>query len=379
MSTRIGPWPLGIDNLTPDAELPPGALRVADDVLLQEGGTAHSGQGARLAVPAPGLACLWAAPNGQAYGVMGSQVVQVTRSSVIPLGDVGANGRACFAEHAGQVIAATRSGLYQVGAEVAPLGLPAPAFQVRAVEHGGLDAGRYGVAVASLRGAEEFGLSAILFVDVPQGGGLSLDVSGDGMTRIYRTSANGAELYRAVDAPAGLPDFLLGAGKLGAMPTGRNLELMPGGQLLRSWQGRLLVANGRTLAYSQPMRPALWDGRHNFVRFPTPITMIAPVRSGVFVADQQRVYFLAGTDPEQWSSTLLDAAVPVHGTGSVVPGNLFTDVPNEPVALWLSRFGFVLGLPDGQLVMPQASRLRLNDSLSGSLAVLDRRLFALAL
>lgn len=378
MTTKLGPWPAGLDNLTPDADLAPAALRAADDVLIDENGTVNSGVGPRLAVAAPGLGSLWRATGGATYGVLGSRAVRVSLGGLAELGEIGADGRGCFAEHAGQVIACSRAGLFRLGAQVEPLALPAPAFAVTAAPNGGLDAGRYGVAVAALRDGEEFGLSPIRFVDVPQGGGLSLSIAGEGMARIYRTGANGDELYRAVDAPAGIPDYLIGAGQLGALPAGRNLHPLPGGHLLQSWSGRLLVASGRTLYFSQPLRPGLHDPRHDFVRLPSRISMVAPVQDGIYLADRLRTYFLAGTDPAQWALLPLEALPPAQGAFAVVPGSLFDKVPAVPVALWLGPSGFVLGLPGGQIALPQASRLRLPASLSGSLTVFGRRLFALA-
>ncbi|HAR06002.1 MAG TPA: hypothetical protein DCR72_10585, partial [Pseudomonas sp.] len=164
---------------------------------------------------------------------------------------------------------------------------------------------------------------------------------------------------------------------LGALPAGRHMDLMPGGHLAQSWNGRLLVANGRTLYYSQPLRPAVCDLRHGYVRFPSPITMVAPVRGGAFVADQGRVYFLDGTDPDQWSMRTTAAGAPACGAYALVPGSLFPEMPDVPVAVWLGPGGFVLGLPDGTTLSPQVARLKLEPGGSGSLAVTNRRLYAL--
>lgn len=378
MATKLGPWPIGLDNLTPDVDLPPQALRVADDVLIDENGTVTSGPAPRPLYDAPGLAGLWTSEHGETYGVLGSDAVRVTLTGVESLGDIGADGHACFLELAGRVLACSRTGLFALeGGQFEPLGYVPPAFQVAAAPYGGLDEGRYGVAVAALEDGEEFALSGIQFVDVPAGGGLLLNVSGTGQVRIYRTHCNGGELYRATDAPAGLPDYLVGTGTLGALPTGRNLDLMPGGQIAQAWKGRVLVANGRTLYYSQPMRPALCDLRHNFTRFPSVITMVAPVHGGVFVADRSRVYFLEGADPEQWTIRQLTAGVPVEGAYALVPGSLFPEVPDMQVAVWLAEGGFVLGLPDGGTASPQDKRLKLKPDGKGCLVLAGRRLYAI--
>lgn len=379
MEMKLGPWPIGLDNLTADTSLPAGALRQADDVLIESNGKVRSGPGPRLALPAAGLRSLWTSINGASYAVQGSTLVKVTLAGLEPLGDIGGNGEASFADHAGQVLVGSASGgLFRIRDQAQPIALHAPSFSATPSASGGLDAGRYGVAVAALRDGEEFGLSSVVFVDVPQGGGLALSIAGGDLVRIYRTGANGDQLYRAVDAPAGIPGYLLGAGQLGTMPTGRFMAPMTGGHLMHSWSGRVLVARGRTLYYSQPMRPALCDPRHDFIQLPSRISMIAPVQDGVYLGDQQRTYFMSGTDPEQLAMRVLDAPPPPTGCALVVPGNIFPDIPDIPVALWLGASGFVLGLDQGQVVQRQASRLKIPRFTHGSLATGARRLFALA-
>lgn len=265
MATTLGPWPLGIDNVNPDTDLPEGALRVADDVLIDLNGSVNSGPGARLLSALDGLRALWTSKTGASYAFLGEAVARVDLAGVTPLANVGATNKGAFADHLDWVVTCSGGGLHRIrGDQVEPIALPYPAFTVRAGTAGGLDAGRYGVALATLRDGEEYALSPISFVNVAQGGGLVLNISGSSQVRIYRTGANGDQLYRAVDAPAGLPDYLIGAGLLGSLPSSQYLEPLPGGQLIASWNGRLLVARGRTLNFSQALRPALYDPATTF-------------------------------------------------------------------------------------------------------------------
>lgn len=378
METKLGPWPLGLDNLSEDTDLPEGALRAAEDVCIDPNGTVNSAAGPALASPLPGAADVWTSLAGSTYARVEDQLHQVESGDFYgALGD----GPFAFADHLGGVIVSTHSQIFQVGQApaVRPLALPAPSFQVRSTASGGLDAGRYGVAACALRGGEEFGLSAVQFVEVPQGGGLLLDISGLGdLVRVFRTSSNGTQLYRAVDAPSGMPDYLLGAGKLGSEPTGRFLEPMPGGHLLASWNGRVLCARGRNLNFSQPLRPALYDPRHDFIPLPGRITMVAPLPDGIYLSTRHETFFLNGTDPATASLIKLSASPPPEGCFAVLQGGLFTEIDDTKVAVWLSAEGFVLGLPGGQVVRPQVKRLRLSRPEHGSLVLRGTRLFALA-
>lgn len=309
----------------------------------------------------------------------GDQLCRVESGTPIPIATLAGPDPACYCRLNGKTIISTRLQLAELdaGDTLSALALPTPSFALGVSAIGGLDAGRYGVAVSLRRGAEESGLSSMVVVDVPQGGGLSLDLPtvGDAVS-IYRTEANGGLLYRAMDAPPGITDFLIGAGTLGANPGTQYLEPLPGGHIVTAWMGRLLVARGRTLVFSSPLRYGLYNPTQDFVELSSRITMVCPVNDGVYLADSQRCYRLIGTDPANWTLHPLDAAPPPIGASAVLDGSMFNDIPAVPVACWLSGKGFALGLPDGQVALVQEKRLRLPMPSKSWLAVFNRRLFA---
>lgn len=183
------------------------------------------------------------------------------------------------------------------GSTVEPVGISdASPPTVSAVGYGGLDAGRYVVAAAFLRGDIEGGLSVLRAAQVESGGGLRLtnlptatDATG---LRIYRTMAGAETLQRVADLPLGLPEYMLGAGVLGEQAETRHLRRMPPGERVAEWRGRLLTASGRWLRVSRPMRHHLHDPRTGFVAFAERITMLAPVQAGVFVGTKAGVELL---------------------------------------------------------------------------------------
>lgn len=374
MSTKIEAWPLGLDNVSADHSMPEGALRTASGVLLDKAGTVKTAPGWRLGDGVDGLTALYER-EGQVFAVVNDEVGTLSGASFASLGVCGRNAR--LVEFGAQLLAVSNDGVFVVGDQVQPIAEPVPAFSVEAVASGGLTAGRYGVAVAALRDGQEFGLSALRFVDVVEGGGLSVSVAGAGMARIYRTAANGNQLYRASDAPAGLSDYMVGNGNLGAMPSSQNLSPMPGGTHAAIFAGWLLVARGRALYYSQPMRPALTDPRFDYVLMPDRITMVCAVDGGVFVGTTKEMVFLSGLAPGEWVQRKLAALPPPDGCYANAEGGLFGEAPDVPLAVWLSEAGFVLGMPDGSTQSPQRARLKINTRSKGSLAVVNRRLYAL--
>lgn len=370
-----------MQNTGQDVGLPAGALRTARNVLLDDDGTVDSAPGVRLIQARGQVHSLWQSQGGESYCGAGQMLCRATSAGLIDLLDTGSAGPFAFADLNGEVVAATRAGLFHLrGDEALALALPTPGFSAVPVASGGLRAGRYGVAITVRRGGEESGLSRMRMVEVGEGGGIQLQLP-DGThdeASIYRTEANGSTLYRAASAPQGLTTFVLGVGQLGAMPGTAYLDPLPGGHLLAQWNGRLLLGDGRTLRYSAPLRYGLHDRRRDFLQFSKRLRMILPVQDGVYVADSHNTYFLAGTDPEQWRQIKLSASPPPEGCAAVLDGALFDGITANRVAVWLSGSGFVLGLPEGQVVQPQAKRLRLPRSGAGTLAVHDRRLFALA-
>lgn len=380
MEMKLGPWPIGIDNLSPDEALPEGALRDALNVILDSDGTACASNALQLREPSAGLHSLCSFPSGEAFCFGRGMLFDCSSGALVELAAMPVDEPVACDLLNEKLLMATRAGLFRLqGGQVEPMALPVPALRARAAGAGGLQAGRYGVAVSFRRGDEEGGLSRMLVVDVGEGGGIELDlpdVDGATAVSVYRTDANGGALYRALDAPPGFQAFLIGAGKLGAMPGTRFLEPLPGGHIVKTWMGRLLVASGRTLYYSAPLRYGLCNPAHDFVQFPSLIRMVLPVNDGIYLADSNRCYRLAGTDPEQWQLLPLDASPPPAGAAAVLDGSLFQDLPAVPVAVWLSDKGFVMGLPEGQLVLAQEKRLRLPMPGRGWLVADGHRLYA---
>lgn len=374
----IGPWPLGIDNRSRDTAIPDGSLRSAVNVLIDTDGSIESAQMPRLAVPLTGAHSLWTSASGESYCVHGSNLCRATISGLQTVAQLAGPDPVSFCDLNGKVIFSSRLQIAAVdGDGLADIALPTPSIIARAINRGGLNPGRYGVAISLRKGMDESGTSSMLMLDVPAGGGIEIDMpaaDADAVS-VYRTDANGGELYRAVDGPVGMAGYLVGVGALGAMPATRFLEPLPGGHIVAAWMGRLLVARGRNLIYSSPLRYGLHNPTTNFVQFASQLRMVLPVNDGVYLADSKHCYFLKGTAPEAWQVITLESAPPPAGAGFVLDGSNFDQIPAVPVACWISEKGFALGLPDGQVVLAQEKRLRLPMPDRAWLVTDGRRLF----
>lgn len=394
MDIPLGPYTVGIDNVSDDTAVPQGGVRDAVNVNFdRSGGAAVRPRYERVAALADAHS-LWTSPVlGSSYAVVGGSLCRVRYSSgwsATAIHTMQANLPVSYDDLNGSVICGNAYELLEIDAEdnVRPLGVERPgAPGVAASASGGLSAGRYAVAVSFLRSDEEGPVSAASFVDLGAGGGISVTVpqpldAGVSMVRLYRSEANGEDLRRAFDIPVGMTSYAVGLSELGRLADTQYLDRLRGGQFVRAWRGRVLVARGRILQFSQPLRYGLSDPRHDFVQFPHRIDLMEPVEGGVFVGDRTGVRFLSGSSPKEWSIRRTGGLPPVYGSGSPVDGAKLVDdagVAGQRAAIWLASNGFVVGAPDGSIVAAQAKRIRLPASQAagvGAVVINDREVIS---
>jgi hypothetical protein len=123
---------------------------------------------------------------------------------------------------------------------------------------------------------------------------------------------------------------------------------MKSGQLIEWFNGRLYVARGGILWFSDPMSPGQTDERRNFKNLGGYISMVRAVRDGMFVSNGRATYFLSGLDPQELSMVKVDDDPAIFGTDAIIDGGLAGDgsVAGR-VILWLSPGGICLGAAEG--------------------------------
>lgn len=134
---------------------------------------------------------------------------------------------------------------------------------------------------------------------------------------------------------------------------------MPAGQHIAHHAGRLLVAVGSAVIYSEPFQPHLRDEAKGFELFPAPITCLAAVEGGVFVV-ADKTYFIAGGFPAQAVRAVLDYGSPDQQPGYREDGG----------AHWMSSKGVVSVTSSGEISSLQESRVAM--SADGAAATLYR-------
>lgn len=399
---KIGPWPVGMDNVDEDTELPTdrnGNVVAARDCYngdFTDTGKFAVRPGFQHLVTAQGLHSLWSPSDRSDYAlaVRGTELVRITLSgdayAIDHVADLPSDRPMSFDRLGGMDVFTSPD----IIGTVAPSGVhpiaPPDATRPQAsvsVGIGGLYEGRYSVAYAWIDAqGREGGLSDMVTLDVPEGGGISLTFPDAGgqpgavQRAIYRTPANGDKLYFAGSALAAQTSTILGQATLGRATSTQFLRALVGGNFVRRWRGRLLVAQGRTLRVSEPFNYGLHSPRHGFVRFDQRITFLEGVEGGVYVGQPDGVKFLDGASPSDWNQKDTGASAPVPGSSRLVSSDLFDpqlQLPPGDCAVWLARNGYVLGQPSGQISEPQAKRISLPATAAGKTAVIDRRLITI--
>lgn len=380
----------GIDNFSPrDDALQVGGreprvyLRDANNITI-ENGRASMRPGLRPVTNTP-YADLWQSPlHGDTFARLGAQWVKVNTAnwSHEVLAEVG-EGALFHLVLNGVVLVAGPAGIFQYdGRSALPFTLSAPAAPVVTASAGSLEAGDYGVAVAWLRGALESPLSPMTTHTAAASGGMQvllpavLDPTVTGV-RMYLTRHNGGELLRGEDYPVSATMVNLPTlPKLGAPAQFRHMEPMPTGQYLGQWRGRLVVAQGRTLRFSEAMAYHVHDPRHGFVQMPQRITFVAPVDGGLWVGQVDHVVFLRGAAPQELAFERKTSRAPVPGSTVALTSDEAGEASGgaRAAVAWLSSAGFAMGTPDGGIIEPQAQRLRAISATAGSTVVQHHRL-----
>ncbi len=390
---RAGPWPAGVNNVAAEGRLPtdengrPVALREANNVDLTAEGHAKRRQGSESCYVGTLAHSLWGHDElsfglfvdaGVLHTFDPGEIVEPLGITVgnLPLSYALVGDRVFFSNaHACGMLAVLDRSVHAWGAPDTPV-LPA----VEPLDGYGLPAGLYQVAVTvSDELGRESGAERAGQVQVRDGQGLLLQgLPTSGAINVYLSGANDQVLRLALRVPAGTASCLLTAEAEGVRLATHLLDPMPPGQLTRIHNGRMWVADGRTLRWSPSLRYGMTDLAHNVIRFDARIDLLEPVGAGtqgvgMFISAGKRTYWLSGADPSNFSPVDAHAAGAVPGTEARVPGQAIGMPDDADYTIWLSRRGtYVMGLPGGSVQALNAGRAATPDAERGASVFAER-------
>lgn len=251
------------------------------------------------------------------------------------------------------------SGVLQAGV-VRSWGLPVPPSLFVSATVGDMPAGDYQFVMVYLRNdGQQSGAGLAGRITLTAGAGivLTLPVSADPdvvAKAVYLSTPNGDVLYRAFTVLGAVTTFTYTNDTTElAMPLDTQfLSAPPAGHLLGYYRGRVFVAVGDALFYSEPAAYELFDLRR-YLSFDSRISVIAPIEDrehpGIFVATETSTGWIQGTEADSFKFVPGANYGAVPGTLVFVDGALFADrsAGARMLPMWLSTQGVCVGLPGG--------------------------------
>lgn len=373
-TVRIGAFTPGVDNVRERTQLEtltPTRQRLqafagAENIDVNDGGSIRRRRGYQIRTSGADAHSLWGDGGDDGYAVIGGDLIRLLSSGdglafslVRPA--MGPQPVSYDRHPDGRVFYSSieRNGVITRGADgrMAP---PAIASEpIYSLEAGALPAGRYLVAITRIEDGIEGPPGQIVQLELGANAALRLVGLPGTPVRIYLSAPNGHEPLLQLTTTATAETLAVVALDGIRCQTLRLAELPPG-QILRHHAGRVLVAAGPYLLWSEPYSP-LYAAGESYIEFPSVISIVRPVKGGVYVVADQTYWLTADM------KTDLRPLLPY----GALPG---TDGrrPTEESVFWLSDRGLVVGTQDGQVKNVQEDRLSLAGGTRGATLLRER-------
>ena len=148
-------------------------------------------------------------------------------------------------------------------------------------------------------------------------------------------------------------------------------QRMFGGNLLEYYNSRLYAAFGDTIYFSDATVLTRMDKRKNAIPFPGRITMMKAVLNGIFVSAGDKISFMEGGDPFQFTfAPVLDIPA-IEGTAITVEGEEIGRGLKGKAVFWLTELGVYRGLPGGVVTQMQGGLFSIEDIDAGMAVLKD--------
>jgi len=358
---KLGPFPKGKNNVQKETSIPQDSLNEALNVNITDDGKVERRKGYQRVYSGSNIHSFYSSGD-LAIFVEGNDLKRLDNSfesaTVIKANEFGPE-LLDYLELNGSIYytCSYGTGVVKNNGEYSNLGVVPPHGQptLIATSSARLQAGTYQVAITYLDSeGQESGTNDASVITIEDGQGIllqnipqNLDYSS---INVYATPPNGVTLYKQANIPMGTT-----SGTLSFLIEGDELltqfgDVAPSGQYIDYYNGRLWIADGNVLWFSEPWRYGLFKYATNFIEFPEEIKFIKSLNTGMYVGSD-KVYFLRGSSPDELTYKSVFDATPIHNTAIVVDTTLFNfeNVFGKGVFLWSDK-GALLGIEEGSVI-----------------------------
>lgn len=376
-SVKIAGWPKGMDNIHTAEELvfsrrgieDLSTLRDAVNVDILDAGNVRRRKG--YALLAAGKAHSLFSDGTIALAVLNDNLVRIETNKTITILKANVGFRTmqyvslnneiyfCNGQVSGKVV---DSGIREWGVET-----PTRTPNVGIIA-GNLDAGKYQITCTfeNIYG-EESGTSPTQ-TTIVSSGGLSITAPTANSNEVakclvYITLPDSELFYLIGSIAPGSTFNLSSAPNYGKALSTMLMSKLLAGELVEYYRGRMYVAVGNILWYSEPYRFGLYNPRINYIVFSKTINLIKAVTNGFYVASD-RTYWFGGTDANDFEQR----EVLPFGAARYSASNLLDSIG----ILWLSDRGLITAENDGKVRIVQDNYVRPNITELGATFVREQ-------
>lgn len=362
----FGPWPKGMNTLQQDSELDPDELRLALNVDITNEGHLRMRRGsyrvyAGSNVHSVGPNMLFAEGSALKRYNPSTGAATTLRTGIKPLLPI-------VYEPVNDSIYWTNgvdTGRIDSSYASYPWGLLVPNTPAAQPAAGGLLVkGRYQLVCSfTAANGQESGCGLATTVDVPIDNGaiaitaLPQPQAGQGVSfiNVYVSAPNGGQVYLHGSVAAGTTTYAITSVETtGREPLHRFLQPPPAAQLLTSRFGRIYMAIGNMLAWTEPLGYELYNPARNYALLDSTIKVLRAVSNGLWLVTNGGTFWMPGDEP---STARLE-----QQANYSAPLQQALDIPDSNSVAWLSYRGWVIGKQDGSLENVSDQRVGVNQT-----------------
>lgn len=357
-------WPLGVDNVHDDHELPRDALRNAVNVDILDSGKIRQRNGHVLSLAATSAHSLWSDENN-AYYVEGNQLKKFnTDNTSTVIGTVNTDdNHLAYKKINEQVYFSSKIAKGKlVDGQLKQWGIDVPTSPPGlSLYSGTLEAGTYFAVVTYVADdGRESGASVQTSITLTDVGGIAvigMPVPADATIakkRLYLSTPNGEVLYMAKEVSADAQ--FIDISTLDLRQECRTLHLSPPpfSTAIAYANGRLFMVDAedsRIVWFTESISYELVDRRKNYYVFDKPVTLIAGTATGrgLYICAGE-TYFISNAGVKDQ-----DGKTTIFGFGAFAES--LSTIPTTKEPIWMTERGAVIGKEDGGAQLLAAGRL----------------------
>ncbi|OPY82501.1 MAG: hypothetical protein A4E65_00801 [Syntrophorhabdus sp. PtaU1.Bin153] len=126
---------------------------------------------------------------------------------------------------------------------------------------------------------------------------------------------------------------------------------LPAGRFIEYYRGRMYVAVDNVLWFTDPGAPFRVDQRHGFIQLESSIRLLRAVDYGIYLSDEEKIYFLDGLSPKESTMKLVKPYPAIPYTDVTFNGQSYANGETAgKMAIFTTQEGVCIGTSTGEVI-----------------------------